>query len=63
VVPIHWATYLPYGHRATHRLLRDPGATFARYVAERVPATRVTLLRPGESLELEPSGEPVTARA
>jgi len=63
VVPIHWATYLPFGHRATHRLLRDPGAAFASYVAERVPATRVALLRPGESLELEPSGEPLSMGA
>jgi L-ascorbate metabolism protein UlaG (beta-lactamase superfamily) len=52
VVPIHWATYLPFGHRATHRLLRDPGVAFASHVAELAPDTQVALLRPGESLEL-----------
>ena len=36
------------------RLLRDPGAAFASHVAERAPDTHVALLRPGESLELEP---------
>jgi L-ascorbate metabolism protein UlaG (beta-lactamase superfamily) len=49
VVPIHWATYLPYGYPAAHRLLRDPGAAFATHVAELAPATRVVVLRPGES--------------
>jgi L-ascorbate metabolism protein UlaG (beta-lactamase superfamily) len=52
VVPIHWATYLPFVHRASHRLLREPGATFATHVAELAAGTRVALLRPGETLDL-----------
>jgi L-ascorbate metabolism protein UlaG (beta-lactamase superfamily) len=52
VVPIHWATYLPFGHRATHQLLHEPGSRFATHVAELAAGTRVALLRPGESLDL-----------
>jgi L-ascorbate metabolism protein UlaG (beta-lactamase superfamily) len=63
VVPIHWATYLPFGHRAGHRLLRKPGSAFAAHVGELAGETRVVLLRPGESLELEPSGDGVSMRA
>ena len=52
VVPIHWATYLPFGYSRAHRLLRDPGPVFATEVAELAPAVRVALMRPGESLDL-----------
>jgi L-ascorbate metabolism protein UlaG (beta-lactamase superfamily) len=51
-IPIHWATYLPYGYRRDHPLLRDPGAAFAEHARELAPAARVALLRPGESLPL-----------
>ncbi|MET0816587.1 MAG: MBL fold metallo-hydrolase [Solirubrobacteraceae bacterium] len=52
VVPIHWGTYLPFGYRRGHRLLRGPGPEFAAHVAELAPETRVALLHPGETLEL-----------
>jgi L-ascorbate metabolism protein UlaG (beta-lactamase superfamily) len=52
VVPIHWATYLPLGYRADHKLLREPGRAFAAHVAELAPSVRVALLSPGESLDL-----------
>ena len=52
VVPIHWATYLPFGYPRGHPLLREPGDAFAAHVAELAPAARVALLRPGESFDL-----------
>jgi L-ascorbate metabolism protein UlaG (beta-lactamase superfamily) len=52
VVPIHWATYLPYGYRADHPLLRDPGRDFAAHAAALAPSARVELLSPGDSLDL-----------
>lgn len=52
-VPIHWGTYLPAGTARRHSaLLRDPPERFAQRVAETAPATRVRILRPGETLEL-----------
>lgn len=52
-VPIHWGTYfpLPLGLRpGGHRLLRDPPHEFAAQAARLAPATRVTVLAPGERL-------------
>jgi L-ascorbate metabolism protein UlaG (beta-lactamase superfamily) len=63
VVPIHWATYLPLVHRATHRLLTDPGSAFATHVAELAPATQVALLRPGASLDVGPSAPAISMPA
>jgi L-ascorbate metabolism protein UlaG (beta-lactamase superfamily) len=63
VVPIHWATYLPFGYSASHPLLRTPGSAFATHVADVAPGTRVVLLRPGEAVGVEPSAPPVSMPA
>jgi L-ascorbate metabolism protein UlaG (beta-lactamase superfamily) len=52
VVPIHWATYLPIGFEAGHPLLQAPGAAFTAALHELAPGIRVTVLAPGESVEL-----------
>jgi L-ascorbate metabolism protein UlaG (beta-lactamase superfamily) len=52
VIPIHWATYLPYHYRADHPLLREPGRAFAAAMRLRAPEVEVALLAPGESLEV-----------
>ena len=52
-VPIHWGTYLPLGaRRRLGHLLEDPGHAFAEHVAQRAPDVRVSVLAPGERLEL-----------
>lgn len=52
VIPIHWATYLPYGRGSDDPLLSDPGPAFAAHAAELAPAVRVAMLEPGGSLDL-----------
>jgi L-ascorbate metabolism protein UlaG (beta-lactamase superfamily) len=52
VIPIHWATYLPYGRGEDDPLLREPGPAFAAHVSELAPAVEVALLAPGEALDL-----------
>jgi L-ascorbate metabolism protein UlaG (beta-lactamase superfamily) len=51
-IPIHWATYLPIGYAADHRLLAEPGPAFAARVHELSPGVRVRVLAPGGSVEL-----------
>jgi L-ascorbate metabolism protein UlaG (beta-lactamase superfamily) len=59
-VPIHWGTFLPIGLRRRHgHLLHTPGPAFAARVAERTPAIRTAVLRPGESLDLQPTVIPM----
>jgi L-ascorbate metabolism protein UlaG (beta-lactamase superfamily) len=54
-VPIHWGTLYPAGlRRVLPRPFADPGTAFADAVARRAPGVPVTVLRPGESLRLEP---------
>jgi L-ascorbate metabolism protein UlaG (beta-lactamase superfamily) len=53
-VPIHWGTFLPAGlGRRNSALLTEPADAFARHMAALAPATRVEMLAPGSSLELE----------
>jgi L-ascorbate metabolism protein UlaG (beta-lactamase superfamily) len=53
-VPIHWGTFLPLGLGRRHaHLLHDPPREFAAHVATLAPATRVAILAPGSSLELD----------
>jgi len=53
-IPIHWGTFLPIGlARRNSALLTEPARAFERHMAELAPATRVEVLAPGESLELE----------
>jgi L-ascorbate metabolism protein UlaG (beta-lactamase superfamily) len=52
VVPIHWATYLPFGYGAGHALLREPGRAFTAAMRARAPEVRVALLAPGETVQL-----------
>jgi L-ascorbate metabolism protein UlaG (beta-lactamase superfamily) len=51
-IPIHWATYFPLHRGAGHALLREPGPAFATAVAKHSPDVRVTLLAPGEAVEV-----------
>jgi L-ascorbate metabolism protein UlaG (beta-lactamase superfamily) len=52
-IPIHWGTYLPLGAgRRLGHLLDDPGRAFAEHVARRAPEVRVSVLAPGQRLEL-----------
>jgi L-ascorbate metabolism protein UlaG (beta-lactamase superfamily) len=53
VVPIHWGTFLPATQRRHRRaLLTDPPRAFAARVAELAPDVAVTILEPGQGLEL-----------
>jgi L-ascorbate metabolism protein UlaG (beta-lactamase superfamily) len=52
VVPIHWATYLPFGYGSGHRLLTQPGRAFAAAMRERAPDVRVAMPAPGGSVEI-----------
>jgi L-ascorbate metabolism protein UlaG (beta-lactamase superfamily) len=56
VIPIHWATYLPYGRGRDDPLLHEPGPSFAAHMAELAPGVEVALLAPGETLELGITG-------
>jgi L-ascorbate metabolism protein UlaG (beta-lactamase superfamily) len=52
-IPIHWGTFLPAGLRRRHAaLLVDPPRTFAARAAQLAPDVTVTVLAPGEALEL-----------
>lgn len=54
-VPIHWGTLFPAGLARRHpHALTDPPHAFARHAAELAPAVDVRILRPGETLDLEP---------
>jgi L-ascorbate metabolism protein UlaG (beta-lactamase superfamily) len=53
-VPIHWGTFLPIGLGRRHgRLLTDPPAEFEAQVASTAPETRVVVLSPGETFEVQ----------
>jgi L-ascorbate metabolism protein UlaG (beta-lactamase superfamily) len=52
-VPIHWGTLWPMALRWRRHRLVDPPARFADAVARLAPDTRVVVLAPGESLDLE----------
>ena len=54
VVPIHWGTYFPIhlGLRGAPRFVELPPAEFVAAVAKTAPEVTVTVLRPGESIEL-----------
>lgn len=54
-VPIHWGTLYPAGlRRVLPRPFADPGDAFAAAVTRRAPSVEVRVLRPGETLRLEP---------
>jgi L-ascorbate metabolism protein UlaG (beta-lactamase superfamily) len=50
VVPIHWATYLPFHLRRHRGLLATPGEEFARLTAELAPGVPVEVVRPGSTV-------------
>jgi L-ascorbate metabolism protein UlaG (beta-lactamase superfamily) len=50
VVPIHWATYLPFHLRRHRGLLTTPGEEFARLAAELAPGVPVEVVRPGSTV-------------
>jgi len=52
-VPIHWGTLRPLHVRRTARYLHDPPVDFARYAAEAAPDTRVVVIPPGGTLNLD----------
>lgn len=54
VVPIHWGTYFPIhlGLRGVPRFVDLPPAQFVSALERSAPDTDVTVLRPGESVEL-----------
>jgi L-ascorbate metabolism protein UlaG (beta-lactamase superfamily) len=55
-VPIHWGTLFPIGRAVRHgHLLTDPPHEFAEHAARLAPDVAVTVLQPGESLDLPPS--------
>ncbi len=51
-VPIHWGTLRPLHVARSARYLHDPPLDFARYAAEAAPDTRVVIVPPGGTLEL-----------
>jgi L-ascorbate metabolism protein UlaG (beta-lactamase superfamily) len=55
VVPIHWGTYFPIHLGLTGRpgFVDVPPLEFVAAMQEQAPETRVEVLRPGESLELD----------
>jgi L-ascorbate metabolism protein UlaG (beta-lactamase superfamily) len=56
VVPIHWGTLFPIGRaRRFRHLLTDPPHEFAEHAARVAPGVAVSVLQPGESLDLPPS--------
>lgn len=54
VVPIHWGTYFPIhlGLRGVPRFVGLPPAQFLEEMSEVAPGVEVSVLRPGEALEL-----------
>lgn len=54
VVPIHWGTYFPIhlGLRGAPRFVDLPPSRFVAEVAKKAPGIEVTVLRPGESVDL-----------
>jgi L-ascorbate metabolism protein UlaG (beta-lactamase superfamily) len=54
VVPIHWGTYFPIhlGLRGAPRFVDLPPTSFSAEMAKAAPDVRVTVLRPGESVDL-----------
>ena len=54
-IPIHWGTLLRVGlGRRRAELLDAPAKRFVAAVAERAPEVSVSVLDPGQSLELDP---------
>jgi L-ascorbate metabolism protein UlaG (beta-lactamase superfamily) len=66
VIPIHWGTLIRRGMRAdAARFLGDPPRRFAAQLSEVAPEVELSVLLPGESLELpdlprpsDPPGSP-----
>jgi L-ascorbate metabolism protein UlaG (beta-lactamase superfamily) len=52
-IPIHWGTLWPFGMRWRRERLVDPPARFVEAAANIAPGTRVVVLSPGESMELD----------
>ncbi|MFL6063265.1 MAG: MBL fold metallo-hydrolase [Friedmanniella sp.] len=51
-VPVHWGTWWPLGLPQRTDLIDLPGAAFAESVARLAPATQVSVLHHGQSVEL-----------
>jgi L-ascorbate metabolism protein UlaG (beta-lactamase superfamily) len=54
VIPIHWGTYRRVDLPVDATTLRAPADAFAREVAARAPGVAVSILSPGESIEIQP---------
>jgi L-ascorbate metabolism protein UlaG (beta-lactamase superfamily) len=55
VIPIHWGTYRRFDLRSDAASVQEPATAFAQSVAELAPDVAVTVLAPGETVEIEPS--------
>jgi L-ascorbate metabolism protein UlaG (beta-lactamase superfamily) len=53
-IPIHWGTYRRIGMKRDSETMREPARTFERLAAERAPQVTVSILQPGESVEIPP---------
>ena len=53
-IPIHWATFRPFGFFWEYlSYLNQPGAEFISHAAEKSPGTKIHLLNPGDAFVLE----------
>ncbi len=56
-IPIHWGTFYPVGlRRVVPEAFDEPGRTFESALAEFAPEIAVSVLAPGESLDLPEAG-------
>jgi len=53
-VPIHWGTIRPLHVSRNAAYLHDPPREFARIARETAPDTRVIVVTPGDSLDIDP---------
>jgi L-ascorbate metabolism protein UlaG (beta-lactamase superfamily) len=51
-IPIHWGTYRRIGMKRDPGTMREPAERFARLAAERAPAVTVSILEPGQSIDI-----------
>jgi L-ascorbate metabolism protein UlaG (beta-lactamase superfamily) len=55
VIPIHWGTFRRFDLRSDATSIQEPATAFERSVAELAPDVAVTVLAPGETVEIEPT--------
>jgi L-ascorbate metabolism protein UlaG (beta-lactamase superfamily) len=54
-IPIHWGTLIRRDLRGRDEFLAEPARRFVAQLADRAPEVEVSVLEPGESLDLPPS--------